>query len=305
MNLQIVRGIQKQPVGAVIYGWEGIGKTSLAAQFPNPLILDVEGGSHHLDVARVECGTFADLMAAVIALGTDARGFQTIVIDSIDRAEQSLCQKVADDSDKRSIEDFGFGRGYVMVAERMAKFLEACDHLLKCGLNVVLIAHAGVKRVSPPDQTDGFDRFELRMLKQTAPLVKEWADLLLFLNWDMRLVEGQDGKKKAVGGKARKMYAERSAAFDAKNRYGLPAEMPLGIEPLAHLFAAPPLKTAPPTMAIADRIARIRTASADALPEFAQKIAAYHAAGDLTSDQRAQLETAIQARREELEALPV
>jgi hypothetical protein len=303
MGLKISRGVQRAAVRAVFYGEEGVGKTSLAAQCPAPLILDVEDGSRHLDVARVPCAGFAEVEAAMHELARDPQGFQTVVIDSADWAERSLIELIVRNANKRSIEDFGFGRGYVVVAERIAKFLATADDLIARGVNVIFVAHAGVKRVSPPDQTDGYDRYELKLTKQTAPLFKEWADLLLFVRFQMRLVEGQDGKKKAVGGRDRVMCAERTAAFDAKNRYGLPAEMPLSIDGLSHIFAAPPLKVASAPQSIESTLQAIAGSSAAALDRLAPKVAARQAAGEITADQRAAIEAAIEARREELGAV--
>jgi hypothetical protein len=86
---------------------------------------------------------------------------------------------------------------------------------------------------------DGFDRYELKLTKQTAPLLKEWCDLLAFCNYKTAVTEGSDGRKKATGGKRRLMHLERAAAWDAKNRYGLDAELPMTIESLAPIFAEP------------------------------------------------------------------
>lgn len=300
MTLNITRGIQRAAVRGVIYGEEGVGKTSLAAQCPGAVILDVEDGSHHLDVARVACAGFAEVEAAMHSLARDAQGFQTVVVDSQDWAERSLIEMITRQGGKRSIEDFGFGRGYVMLAERTAKYLAAADDLIARGINVIFVAHAGVKRVSPPDQTDGFDRYELKLAKHTAPLFKEWADVLLFCRYQMRLVEGQDGKKKAIGGRERVMYAERSAAYDAKNRFGLPAEMPLAFESIAGIFTPQPFKAAPAAASIDSTLAAIATSSATALDRLAPKVAAREAAGEITADQRAAIEAAIDARREAL-----
>jgi hypothetical protein len=109
----------------------------------------------------------------------------------------------------------------------------------------VFVAHSQVKRTSPPDQEEGYDRYELKLTKQTGPLLREWADALLFCNYRLKVVEGADGRMKARGGKERLIYAERSAAWDAKNRYGLAAELPMTIDSLAPLFASTPAPAAP------------------------------------------------------------
>ena len=254
MKLTITKGPRKAPVRAVIYGVEGVGKTSLAAQLPAPLFLDMEEGTTQLDVARAQIDTADELRNALTALAADAQGFQSIIIDSADWAERIACEALLKKSGKRSIEDFGFGKGFVMLAEEMARLLTACDTLVHRGLHVVWIAHAKTSRVSPPDMIDGFDRYELKMAKQTAPLFKEWADLLLFANFETIIVKGNDGRVKGEGGKRRLIYTERTAAWDAKNRYGLPEILALEhgtIAPeLAAVFAgkiqAEPVVTAPP-----------------------------------------------------------
>lgn len=300
MALQIIRGVQQSAVGAVIYGNEGVGKTTLAAQFPKALILDTEGGSKRLDVARIPCPDFPALVAVMNDLVRDAEGFRTIVIDSIDWAERSMIDRIATDAGKKSIEDFGFGRGYVAVAERTAKFLALADQLIARGINVVMVAHATVKRVSPPDQSDGFDRFELKLVKQTAPLYKEWCDLLLFCTFKMRLIEGGDGRKKALGGRERIMHAERSAAYDAKNRYGLPAEMPMAIESLAPVFEATGERIAAPPDSLAATLDRIAVATAAQLDRLEPKVAAKVEALELSDDEASLIAGAIERRRNEI-----
>ena len=237
MALIINKGRRVTPVRAVIYGPEGIGKSSLAAAFPNPLFLDVEDGTAQLDVSSVPCANWDALLAAIKTLAGNPHGAQTIVIDSADWAEKALIEHVLRQSGKSSIEDFGYGKGYTVLCEHWMRFLGLCDGLSAAGLNVVFTAHSLVKRMSPPDQTDGYDRYELKLSKQVAPLLKEWSDILLFCNFRVLVVEGTDGKLKAQGGRERVMYATHSAAWDAKNRYGLPDEMPMAFASLAPVFA--------------------------------------------------------------------
>lgn len=302
MVLSITRGRQAAPSKTVLYGTEGIGKTTLAAQFPGALILDTEDGSRRLDVARVSCGDFAAVEAAMHDLCRDPQGFQTVVIDSVDWAERSLIDSIVRGAGKKSIEDFGFGKGYVFVQERTAKFLALADQLVARGMHVVMVAHAAVKRTSPPDQTDGFDRYELKLSKQTAPLFKEWADLLLFCNYRTKLIEGADGRKKGLGGRERIMFAERSAAFDAKNRYGLPAELPMGIEALAPVFAAssaaPPAE--PKALTIDQTIAAIGRATEPQLARLSPRVEQRAQDGELTADEYATLRDCIERRLSEL-----
>jgi hypothetical protein len=237
MALKVTKGKIAAPVRAVVYGVEGIGKTTLAAAFPNPVFFDTEEGTHQLDVARVEIESWLDLEGKIHELVRDPGEWGTLVIDTIDWAERMAKKFVCDRGQKSSIEEFGFGKGLVQVGEQVAKLLDLCDQVIARGLNVLLVAHAKVQRVSPPDQLDGYDRFELKLEKQSAAVVKEWADLLLFANWKTVIVEGNDGKAKAKGGKERVLWAERSPSHDAKNRYGLPERMPFSIDSFGHVLA--------------------------------------------------------------------
>ena len=304
MKIKITRGPIASAVRAVIYGTEGIGKTTLASQFPNPLIIDTEDGSKHIDCARYVVSEWKNLTLAMAELAVDAQGFQTIVIDSADWAEKLLVEWVLSTSGKKSIEDFGFGKGYIRLQEAVTEFLRSADKLVANGLNVVFVAHSKVQRTSPPDQTDGFDRYELKLTKQVAPLIKEWCDVLLFCNYKTRLVEGADGRMKASGGKARLMYAERSAAWDAKNRFNLPEEMPMCFSHLAGIFGPPAaVASAPDAMETMSRAsAKIATADDKALDKIARTIgglltAATARDAKLTDAQWEVLTDQIQSRR--------
>ena len=237
MPLQIIRGIQKSPIRAIIYGTEGIGKSTLAAQLPDPIIIDTEDGTKQIDCARALCLDWRSIESALKSLAEDGQGFKSVVIDSADWLEKALIEHMLRLSGKGSIEDYGFGKGYTMLQEQVMKFLSLCDKLVARGMHVVFVAHSKIVRVSPPDTTDGFDRFELKLTKQVGPVLKEWADLILFCNYEITLVEGSDKRIKAQGGKERIMHAERSAAWDAKNRFGLPEKMPMKVEEILHLFS--------------------------------------------------------------------
>jgi len=303
MGLKIVRGKQRPPLRVVVYGVEGIGKTTLVSQFPKPIILDTEDGSAHQDVDRVPSRTMADLQGAMHSLVRDPEGYQTVVIDSADWAERMAQEQLLRDEKKDSIEQFGFGKGYVMLAERLSRILALADQLLARGLNVVWVAHAKVVRVSPPDQTDGFDRWELKLHKQVAPLFKEWADLLLFLNYRTIVTEGDDGRMKGRGGKERIMHCQRSAAWDAKNRFGLPESMPMSIDTLRPLFTgtapAAPSDEPPLHERMATFIAEAKTVAT--LGKVGDKIDAYESDGQLTADQADALRASIAARHDVLE----
>ena len=295
MGIKIERGRRQSPVRAVIYGPEGVGKSTLAAEFPRPVILDTEEGTHHLDVARVQIGTWDDLKAAVAEIGGGRNSeFSTVVIDSADWAEKLLVESLLGEHKKKSIEDFGYGKGFTHLCEGFGRLLSQCDALVGSGFNVVFVAHSKVQKTSPPDMADGYDRYELKLTKQVAPLIKEWCDLLLFCTYQTRTTEGTDGRIKATGGKKRIMRTERSAAWDAKNRYGLPEELPMEIAALAPIFAAPAKR-----LGWRERVAEASTVAE--LGRISDEADKAESAGRLSPAQRAQLDEMIAARDEALQ----
>jgi hypothetical protein len=259
-SLALSRGRIHRPQKAVIYGPEGVGKSTLASLTPDPVFLDTEGGTHHLDVTRLDAATTCDEITASIAkLANLQHPFKTLVIDTADWLEKRMAEHVCRRTNKGSIEDFTYGKGWVLLAEEFARFLGSLDALLARGMNVVFLAHATVKKFEAPDQAGSYDRFELKLSKQTAPLLKEWADLVLFANYVTRVAEKDNGRTRGVGGKERALFTTHAAAYDAKNRHGLPDKLPFSIDALAPVFgerAAAIAQDEPPTPAqsLTDRI---------------------------------------------------
>ena len=240
---EINTGVVKAPLKVIIYGTEGVGKTTLASKFPKPLFIDAENGSGALNVARYPYPTsWQMLMSEVQEFLNNPQGYKTLVIDSIDWAEAKAIEMICAGMKVNGIEDIGWSKGYTYLNEEMGRLLNLLTEVINRGVNVVLIAHMVIRTITKPEETGSYDRYELK-LKQAkngnnCQLVKEWADLILFCNYREFLVADKTtGKKKATGGKERIMYTEHAATWDAKNRFGLPEVLPLDFEPIAHLFS--------------------------------------------------------------------
>lgn len=237
--LAVSRGRVARPQKAVIYGPEGVGKSTLAGGLPDPVFLDTEGGTHHLDVVRFDsAATWEEITAAVAQIASTQHGFRTLVVDTADWLEKRLAEHLCRKHHKESIEDFGYGKGWVLLGEEFARFLGSLDALLARGMHVVFLAHSTVRKFEAPDQAGSYDRFELKLCKQVAPVLKEWADALLFATYVTRTVEKDNGKLRGVGGKERVLFCTHAAAYDAKNRHGLPDRLPFSAEALAPVFGA-------------------------------------------------------------------
>lgn len=230
--MKIIRGKIPCAKKVVIYGPEGIGKSTFASKFPEPVFIDTEGSTKDMDVARFETpSSWTMLMEQIRYVRSTPGVCKTLIIDTADWAEQMCIADLCSRYGKKGIEDFGYGNGYVYAREEFGRFLNALTEVVDTGVNVVLTAHAHLKKFEQPDEMGSYDRWELKLGKktssQTAPLVKEWADMVLFANyktWSVA-VDEKGTKRKAQGG-ARVMHTTHHPCWDAKNRYGLPDEMP-------------------------------------------------------------------------------
>lgn len=256
--LNITRGPRLRALGVVLYGPEGIGKTTLASQFPKPIFIDLENGSDTMDVARTDTPkSFNDVLNLMTLIQTEDE-FQTVVIDTADKLEQLVTAHVLEEHHLKSIEDAGYGKGYTYIAEEMTRFLRKCGDLIDAGKNVVIVAHAAMRKFEQPDEMGAYDRWELKLSKKSAPLVKEWADMVLFLNYKTTVITDDKTKsKKAMGGK-RVMYTTHHPAWDAKNRFGLDDMLPMEFEAIAHCFQDKPVSS------LADFYTEIRSKLNDA-----------------------------------------
>ena len=227
MNFEITKGKIKKPYKVVVYGPEGIGKSTFASHFPDPLFIDTEGSTRLLDIKRLPKPTSYEMLKQEIdyIIQNNTSICRTLVIDSIDWGESLIVQDICNKYQKKGIEDFGYGNGYVYTKEEVGRLLNRLENVIDSGVNVVLTAHAQIRKFEKPDESGAFDRYELKLGKktasQTAPLVKEWADMVLFANYQTFVTKDEKGKTK-VSGNRRVMYTVHNACWDAKNRDDLP-----------------------------------------------------------------------------------
>ena len=242
--MNITRGKVKTAIKMLVYGPEGVGKTTFAAQMPGAVFIDTEGSTKHMDVARFDAPD--DLMDVIDQLNYvlgHPKEIGTVVIDTVDWLEKLIFNMVCVEKKIQNIEDIGYGKGYVYAKQKMQQLLEMMQLIVDAGVNVCLVCHSMIRKFELPDEMGSYDRYMLKLNeKNIAPIIKEWVDMMLFVNYRTDIVTDADGKtKKGKGGQKRIMYANHSACWDAKNRFGLPDEMPFDFAQVAHLFgeAAP------------------------------------------------------------------
>jgi len=269
--MQITRGLICGALKVVVYGPEGIGKSTFASQFPDPVFIDTEGSTKFMNVARTPApSSWAMLLDQVQYFKSHTSGCKTLVIDTADWAERMCTKGVCEKFQKSGIEDFGYGKGYTYVYEEFGKLLNLLEDIVQLGVNVLMTAHAVMRKFEQPDEMGSYDRWELKLNNSqkcsVANMAKEWADVVLFANYKTFVVNvdnqgAQKGKNKAQGGK-RVMYTAHHPCWDAKNRHCLGDELPFEFAQIAHLFDMKVAPTAPVN------IPRPETAAPVAAPRY-------------------------------------
>lgn len=231
-KFELSKGIKQEPEFLVVYGVEGIGKTTFASQAPNPVIVDIEGGSGEIDTTRIspdQLKTFHNVIDAIKHLsGEDGVG--TIVIDSLSKLEQLIWKETCERKSKngktfKSIEDFVYKQGYIFALDEWQEFVEACGIARSQGKNVVIIGHTAAKNFDDPTMLEKYARYEIDIHPKASALLKKYVKAVLFANYKTLV---KDGKGLETG--ERLIYTERRPGHDAKNRYGLPYEIPFNWE---------------------------------------------------------------------------
>lgn len=286
--LNITKGKIARAQKVVIYGPEGIGKSSLAAKLPDPVIIDTEGGTAHMDVRRIDKPqTWEELLAIVREVATTPGICKALVIDTADWAEQLITTYLCNKYKQNSIESFGYGKGYTYMAEEFSRLLSACDQVIAAGMHVVITAHAKMRKFEQPDEMGAYDRWEMKLSKQTAPLLKEWCDMLLFCNYQTFVVTSENDTKKAQGGK-RVIYTSHHPAWDAKSRIALPEILDLDYKNIAFAFepGSKPVPSPEPEESVYDRFRQLMAESGVTEAEVRKVVASKgHFAEDVPIEQ--------------------
>jgi len=233
----ITKGKANDPPRLLIYGTEGIGKSTLAASAPNPVFVPTEDGLGQIDCAKFPVAvTFEEFMGNLQGLLDEEHDFSSVVVDSADWLERLIHDRTCKDSNVASIElaAGGYGKGYTAAMNYWRDVLGLLDSLQKRGMAVILLAHAQVEKFDDPE-TQSYDRYSPRLHKKTSgPLVNEWCDAVLFATRKFRVSKDGDGKNaRAIaapigkGGGERVLRCVGGPSCVAKNRYGMPDEIPL------------------------------------------------------------------------------
>jgi len=236
----IQRGKRQSPIRMIVYGADGVGKSTLAAGAPSPIFLDIEDGLGALDVDSWRIETFDELMDAIGVLFDGGHGYKTVVIDTLDWCERLIWNKVIAEYNKTAdkpaevITDLAYGRGYALAVDYWVQLKDGLEALRNAhGMMVVPLAHYKIAKITPPDMLEQYDKYTLDLNDKAASLFKEWCDICLFMNFKIQTTSvKKDGMSKtkitkAVGENIIMGYFRDRPAAYAKTRYELPDEVEL------------------------------------------------------------------------------
>jgi hypothetical protein len=234
----IQRGQQPAPPRMMVFGIEGVGKSTLASQTPKPVFVQTEDGLRQIDCHKFPLAeSFDQVNEALAALANEPHDYQTVVIDSLDWLERLIWDAVCRDFGAKSIEkvDGGYGKGYVYALAYWRKIIDRLAALHNARqMMIMLLAHAKVERYEDPESS-AYDRYSPRLNRHAAALITEWTDAVLFATRRFRVetettgFNRERGVAHAIGkdGGERVLKTVGGPSCVAKNRYNLPAELPL------------------------------------------------------------------------------
>ena len=232
MNFEIKTGRIVLPPKIVLYGVEGIGKSTFGASLPDPFFISTEGGSDLFDVTRVEISHASQLEEVFTYLSQNLDKWKSLVIDSIDWLEYIIGAEIAKQNKADILENIKWNKGGVFLQRRMKSILSGpLEFFKKKGKFVLLIGHTEVQTFTDPELSDSYDRYSLKAHKKTQQLYKEWSDCLFFANYDKDLING-----KAITQGKRLVWANHSASLDAKNRFSIPDGLELNFNNFTPYF---------------------------------------------------------------------
>ncbi|WP_019999025.1 ATP-binding protein [Aureimonas ureilytica] len=220
----------KPPIG-VLYGIHGVGKTRLASEFPDPYYLPTIGEEPPEGVEMPSPGTAESLdevLDVIQWLLTEEHDRKTLIVDSLDGLEPLVWAHTCGQNGWNSIEDAGFGKGYVAADAVWREFIGGVQALRDSGVGVILIAHTEITRFDSPT-SDPYSRYGIKLHKRASALIQEAAQFVGFMNFRHSLKEKEVGFNKKVshaeGSGERQVHLEERPGFLAKSRYETPASL--------------------------------------------------------------------------------
>ena len=233
----VISGKAKKPRRILLYGIEGIGKSTFAASAPKPIGIPTEHGLDDIGMDRYPVATsWSAVQGTLMELHREKHDYKTIEVASPDWLERLMHAAVCRENNDKSLGEIDYGKGPGMAAVHWQWFLGALQQLRdERNMGIVVVAHSTTIKYAEPGSSS-YARFAPALHSTASNMVRQWADEVLFANYRSYTVEEDSGFNKkrqiATGNGERVMFTQERPAFFAKNRLGLPPEMPLSFDSL-------------------------------------------------------------------------
>lgn len=215
----------------IIYGGEGLGKTSFAADWPNAFY--VQTGANERPPKGVDMlsfgvtETFAEFMDQCDWMIEADHDRLTFVVDTLDSLEQIVIDEACARRGWKDISEGKFREPKDATAEVWREILRKLTAIKSCGFAVILIAHI-VAKTDPGVTTDSIPRYRLNLrMQDDANTLTHAADIVGFIHQRVSIQKEAAGfhkdnvRKRGEGSGERLIAIEERPGFIAKNRHKL------------------------------------------------------------------------------------
>lgn len=224
---KVIKKAEPLPVRIGLLGGAGIGKTSFARSMYKTILIDYDGGAEACRVDRVTGPkTWAGLLQLLRDIAANPSGYKTVAIDTLDGAEIACISHVCQAAKKESLGDFSFGAGYEALAAEWRILLGELDEIRAKGLYICLLSHSIVRQIQDP-RIGPYDQLTSGLQRKTWAATVRWVDILGFACFEAARVK--DERRAIVTGE-RVLHTTSASGFESKNRFGMPAQLPLSWE---------------------------------------------------------------------------
>jgi hypothetical protein len=250
MKLAAIRDSKENaPLRWLVYGVDKIGKSTFASMAPSPIFMSAESGLKRIAGAKMfpQPVNFQECLDIVDELATTEHPYKTFVIDTVDWIEPIIWAEVCRQANVKDIEAVGggFQKGYILALDVWRTLLRRIEVLHeKKNMEVGFLAHALIVNFDNP-AGPSYKRYQAATNQKAYDLLKQWVDVVAFASHED--VYGDDkggtkGKIKGVSTGKRLLYLERTAAYDAGNRFGMPPVIEFSYDAFARACKGVPVE---------------------------------------------------------------
>ncbi len=239
---QIKTGKTSMPRRLLLHGTHGIGKSTFAANAEKAIFIPAEDGGGDIDCSYFPVPkSFEQVMDYLKGLWGEKHQYKSLVIDTLDWLEKKLIwAEVCKQENVKNIEKIGYAKGYAFALSYWRRLLDALTSLREDkGMAIILIAHTRIEKFENPE-TETYDRYVPSLHKNASAMIKEWCDEIFFASYKVYTKEAGEtfkGKRsQGIGTGERIVRTQERPAYIAKNRLGMPEEIPLEWKAYAHFF---------------------------------------------------------------------